>query len=160
VPTTTPSTTDTSARASQAEPGDGQRSSPPPQDWGGLRGGRSPALGGEHARTLVPRERLPGRGARRAACPASLCAAPGRARAPPPRPAPRAPPRATAAAPAAAPAAQPARQPLSPPVNLKVGVLGLLTEAGMYIALEKGYFREEGLELELVPFARAAEQMP
>jgi NitT/TauT family transport system substrate-binding protein len=69
---------------------------------------------------------------------------------------------AAPAAPPAAPAAQPAPaavQPLSPPVQVKVGVLGLLTEAGIYIGLEKGYFREEGLELELIHFARAAEQM-
>jgi len=44
-------------------------------------------------------------------------------------------------------------------VQIKVGVLGLLTEAGVYIGLERGYFREEGLELDLIPFARSAEQM-
>ncbi len=71
----------------------------------------------------------------------------------------------TAPAPAAPPVGQPAQspqpaiQPLDPLVKVKVGVLGLLTEAGIYIALDKGYFREEGLELDIVPFARSAEQM-
>jgi NitT/TauT family transport system substrate-binding protein len=43
-------------------------------------------------------------------------------------------------------------QPLSPPLSLKVGSLGLVGEAGVFDALAKGYFREEGLEVELVPF--------
>ncbi len=50
--------------------------------------------------------------------------------------------------------------PLSPPVRVRAGTLGLLTEAGLYIAYERGYFREEGLDVELVRFARGAEQTP
>ncbi|HEY7061486.1 MAG TPA: ABC transporter substrate-binding protein [Chloroflexota bacterium] len=93
--------------------------------------------------------------------PAAQSAAPAvpAAAAPPPASAPSPATSAPVAAPAAsAPAAQ-AAPPLSPPVHVKVGVLGLLTEAGIYIAEERGYFREEGLDIETIPFGRAAEQM-
>lgn len=75
-----------------------------------------------------------------------------------------------AAAPAVASASTPARaptapsgsaatvQPLSPPLNLKVGSLGLVGEAGVFGALAKGYFREEGIEVELLPFRTMNEQ--
>jgi NitT/TauT family transport system substrate-binding protein len=91
------------------------------------------------------------------AAPAARPAAPEPAR--PSAPAAPAAPAAAPAAPAAQPAPVAAVQPLSPSVPVKVGVLGLLTEAGIYIALEKGYFREEGLEIETIQFARSAEQM-
>ena len=96
-------------------------------------------------------------------------------------PAPAAPPAAKpAAAPAASapapPAAAPttaattggaarastsaASQPLSPPVKVKLGVVAIAAEAGYFIALDKGYFAEEGLEIELVPFQRGGELIP
>jgi NitT/TauT family transport system substrate-binding protein len=56
------------------------------------------------------------------------------------------------------PASQ-ASQPLSPPVAVKVGSIGLAGEAGFFTALERGYFRDEGLELELVPFRGTVDQM-
>jgi NitT/TauT family transport system substrate-binding protein len=72
-----------------------------------------------------------------------------------------APPSAPAApaAPAAAPAAPPAAaaQPLSPLVAVKYGTAGLIGEAGVFAAIEKGYFREEGIEVEMVPFRVSAE---
>jgi NitT/TauT family transport system substrate-binding protein len=37
-------------------------------------------------------------------------------------------------------------------------MLALFTEAGMFIAQERGYFREEGLDVDLVRFARGGEQ--
>ncbi len=62
---------------------------------------------------------------------------------------------------AAAPAAQPAVvPPLSPPVALKIGGQGLIAELGIFDAIERGYFREEGLEVELVPFRATGEQTP
>jgi NitT/TauT family transport system substrate-binding protein len=42
---------------------------------------------------------------------------------------------------------------------VKVATLGIAPEAGMYIALDRGYFRDEGLEIELVPFQAGAEQL-
>lgn len=61
------------------------------------------------------------------------------------------------AAPPTASAAQPA-PPLSPPVSLKVGSLRLVGEAGLMDALGKGYFHEEGVEVELIPFRTTNEQ--
>lgn len=41
--------------------------------------------------------------------------------------------------------------PLSPAVPVRVGVVGSVREAGLYLALARGYFAEEGLTVELVP---------
>lgn len=86
------------------------------------------------------------------------CAAPA-APAPPaaPSPASAAPsgaPTAAAAAPTSAPAAPPA------PVTLKVGDLRINSSAGTYIALERGYFAEQGLTLDFEPFTTGGEQIP
>jgi NitT/TauT family transport system substrate-binding protein len=60
---------------------------------------------------------------------------------------------------AAASTAQPAVvPPLSPPVAIKMGGQGLIAELGIFDAIEQGYFREEGLEVELVPFRATGEQ--
>jgi NitT/TauT family transport system substrate-binding protein len=70
-------------------------------------------------------------------------------------------PQATAASsPAASQPAPVAVQPLSPPVKLNVGAVGLGGEVGMFLAQERGYFREEGLEVEFVPVRSAAEALP
>jgi NitT/TauT family transport system substrate-binding protein len=42
--------------------------------------------------------------------------------------------------------------PLQPSVPVKIGVFGTVSDAGFYIALERGYAAEEGIDLELVPF--------
>jgi NitT/TauT family transport system substrate-binding protein len=47
---------------------------------------------------------------------------------------------------------------LSPPVAVKVGDAGTVAHRGIYIGLERGYFADEGLEAELVPFA--GDQIP
>ena len=82
--------------------------------------------------------------------------------APPPSPAPTAPAAPARAEPTAptAPAASTAPAPLSPPVQVKVGSSGTVAERGLFIALEKGYFGEEGLEVELVPSRSTTDQIP
>ena len=62
------------------------------------------------------------------------------------------PPQATAGS-----ASSPA--PLSPIRDVKVGVLQNNGESGLYLALEHGYFRQEGINVEVVPFADAAGQI-
>jgi len=49
-------------------------------------------------------------------------------------------------------------EPLNPPATVKVGSTGLIGAAAIFDALEKGYFRDEGLEVELVPFRGTSEQ--
>jgi NitT/TauT family transport system substrate-binding protein len=79
---------------------------------------------------------------------------------------PAAAPPAPAAAPPAAPApgsaasVRPLDPPLSPPVTVRVGLVGSASDAGIYIAQEKGYFREQGLELELSQFQALQQQVP
>jgi NitT/TauT family transport system substrate-binding protein len=71
---------------------------------------------------------------------------------------------AAATAPAAAPVAQVPAQPaagatapptvaapLAPPVDVKMSIFGATTDAGVFIAIERGYFRAEGLNIETVP---------
>lgn len=48
--------------------------------------------------------------------------------------------------------------PLNPPVSLKVGVLGVEAEAGLYLASDRGYFKDEGLNVEFVPFGSGQDQ--
>jgi NitT/TauT family transport system substrate-binding protein len=51
-------------------------------------------------------------------------------------------------------------KPLAPRVAMKVGVIGALSDAGIFIATDKGYFRDEGLDVELVPFKAAPQILP
>src|SRR5205807_1478786 len=94
-----------------------------------------------------------------AAPPAKPAAAPAANSPAPPANSP-APPAAPASPAAAQPAAPAAVQPLSPPVSLRVGAIGLGGEVGMFLAQERGYFADEGLEVEFVPFRSAAEALP
>lgn len=66
---------------------------------------------------------------------------------------------ATAAS-AAAPVAPAAVAPLSPPATVKVATLQTMGEAPFFLALDRGYFAEEGIELEFTRVAGAAETMP
>jgi NitT/TauT family transport system substrate-binding protein len=50
--------------------------------------------------------------------------------------------------------------PASPPVEVQIGVLGILGEAGIYVAVERGYFAEEGLVPELVNFDNTTRIVP
>lgn len=53
--------------------------------------------------------------------------------------------------------AQTRRSPLSPPVKVKLGIIRALYDVGSLIADAKGYFREEGLDIEIVIFPSAAD---
>ena len=69
-------------------------------------------------------------------------------------PAPPAPP--AAPAPAASPASGTYRPtPLNPPVTVRVGTVNSTSDAGIFIALEKGYFQEEVLIVETENFQTA-----
>ncbi|HEX3245348.1 MAG TPA: ABC transporter substrate-binding protein, partial [Chloroflexota bacterium] len=46
--------------------------------------------------------------------------------------------------------------PLSPSVKVQVGLIGSTSDAGFYIAEERGYFKDEGLDCELLPFQSGA----
>ena len=43
---------------------------------------------------------------------------------------------------------------------VRVGVLGIFIDAGMFIAAEKGYFRDEGLDVSFETFRSSSEQFP
>jgi NitT/TauT family transport system substrate-binding protein len=80
--------------------------------------------------------------------------------APAAKPAPPAPAPTAAAAPAAKPpagAAAPA-QPTAPPapVTIRLGSVGSVTDAGFFIGIDRGYYREQGLDLDVTPFDSAA----
>ncbi len=90
-----------------------------------------------------------------AACAPAAPAAPGGASAPAGR--------ATASTAAAAPttAASPQAASSAPAAaTVKVGVVRTLTEAGIYIAMERGYFAEQGITLDLENFDSAAKAVP
>jgi ABC-type nitrate/sulfonate/bicarbonate transport system substrate-binding protein len=64
----------------------------------------------------------------------------------------------TAAASGAAPAASAAMPPaLSPPQTITYGTSANVNSAGVYVGIERGYFRELGLDVDIVPFSGAAE---
>ena len=46
------------------------------------------------------------------------------------------------------------------PTTVHMGVLAILAEAGMYVALEKGYFQEEGLTADFIVFDTGAKAIP
>jgi NitT/TauT family transport system substrate-binding protein len=43
---------------------------------------------------------------------------------------------------------------------VRVGVIGLIADAGIYVAAEKGYFREAGLDVKLEPFSSSVKMIP
>jgi NitT/TauT family transport system substrate-binding protein len=43
---------------------------------------------------------------------------------------------------------------------VRVGTIGALNDAGLYLALERGYFASVGLDFELVPFRGSADMIP
>jgi NitT/TauT family transport system substrate-binding protein len=67
---------------------------------------------------------------------------------------------APAAGPAASTAPAAARAPLSPPVAVKYADLPATSNAGVYLALDRGYFREEGLDVTLETFDTCDRAIP
>jgi NitT/TauT family transport system substrate-binding protein len=59
----------------------------------------------------------------------------------------------------ARPRVQPVDPPLSPLVTVRVGMLSQNSDAGLFIANDKGYFREQGIEMESLPFQNAQEMV-
>ena len=112
-------------------------------------------------RTSLPRTALPllaalclaacGPGAAPAAKPAS---------APPPAPAATTAPAAKPAAPAAPAAPAKPQLTTSPPVTVKVGYLPVSSWAPLFVAQERGYFQEVGLEVDSAPFGNYTSQLP
>ncbi len=43
---------------------------------------------------------------------------------------------------------------------IRIGVIGLIADAGIYVAVEKGYYREAGLDVKLEPFATSVKMLP
>lgn len=89
------------------------------------------------------------------------CAAPA-SPGPAPTRAPAAP--ATTRGPAATPSSKGAKstaeQKPTSLIPVKVGHLSITSDAGYYIALEKGYFKEQGLDVQLDPFKNSVEMIP
>jgi NitT/TauT family transport system substrate-binding protein len=50
--------------------------------------------------------------------------------------------------------------PLSPTVHVKIGLPLIIADAGVYIAIERGYFAAEGLEVELIPASGGQQLVP
>jgi NitT/TauT family transport system substrate-binding protein len=50
--------------------------------------------------------------------------------------------------------------PLMPPLAVRVGILRILVDAGLLVAAEKGYFRDEGIDVSFETFRSSSEQIP
>lgn len=59
--------------------------------------------------------------------------------------------------PAPTPTAPPAPTPTPQPVTIKFGTPGVIADAGTYIAIDKGYFKEQGITMEVINFRSVAE---
>lgn len=51
-------------------------------------------------------------------------------------------------------------KPLNPRVSMKVGAIGALSDAGIFIAYDRGYFKREGLDVQLIRFKAAPQILP
>ena len=88
----------------------------------------------------------------------AACSAPGPATPTQPGGAASTPGQSSGALPQPPPAGQAAAPPAA--VTVKVGVVRTLTEAGIYIGQERGYFAEQGIALDLENFDTAAKAVP
>jgi NitT/TauT family transport system substrate-binding protein len=79
-----------------------------------------------------------------------------------PAPKPAAAAAASAAPAAAAPAAsgRPTEAPSSRPVTVRVAIVRSLSDSGIFIADERGYFREQGIEVDVTQMQAAQQQVP
>src|SRR5215208_6479376 len=73
-------------------------------------------------------------------------------------PAPAAPAPAVAAA--AAQASVPTAAAVAAPVRVRMGTQTSVNDIAMWLGAERGYFQEEGIDLDLVPFSNASELVP
>jgi NitT/TauT family transport system substrate-binding protein len=55
---------------------------------------------------------------------------------------------------------RPTDPPLNPPATVRVGVVGATGEAGIYVAQEKGYFREQGITIDWSQFQAGQQMIP
>jgi NitT/TauT family transport system substrate-binding protein len=81
----------------------------------------------------------------------------------PANPVPANPPAATVPAsspPTAVPATASATPPPSAVVHVRFGSIGVSTDLGVFIAMDRGYFRDEGIETEIVPFSSSPDLIP
>src|SRR4051794_28483513 len=67
---------------------------------------------------------------------------------------------ASAASPAAASAPTTEAAPAGPPLKVQVVTARLAAEAPTFVALDRGYFREAGLDVDLVPLATTSDMIP
>src|SRR4051794_11617568 len=47
-----------------------------------------------------------------------------------------------------------------PPIKVRLGGSAIGAEAGYFVAMDKGYFAEEGIDVEFLLFQRGSEQIP
>jgi ABC-type nitrate/sulfonate/bicarbonate transport system substrate-binding protein len=64
-----------------------------------------------------------------------------------------------ASAPAGAPAGAAALPPLNPSQNVKYAASQSVSSSGIFIGVERGYYKEQGIDVEIVPFSSAAEMI-
>jgi NitT/TauT family transport system substrate-binding protein len=64
-----------------------------------------------------------------------------------------------ASQPSGAPASAYRPTPLNPPVSLQVGVVSSSSDGGIFIAMDRGYFQEEGLQVETQQFQTGVDQI-
>src|SRR5437899_78125 len=90
----------------------------------------------------------------------AACSSP--AEAPTPAPAAASSPAAAAApaATAAPAAAAPTAAPLAAPVKVRIASQFASTDLGHFIAVERGYYQREGLDVELINFSDASQMIP
>ena len=70
-------------------------------------------------------------------------------------------PAAASSAASPSPAAKPAAAAPAPitPQTVRLGLLSSASDSGLFIAIEKGYFRDQGIEIESTPFDSAAQMV-